>query len=78
MGRVWELRSASRLCKNLNIMPTSTHYKYAINPTLNSNLKMSNEEEKWNSMLRDFTISPPESCCDARERVERMCISPEC
>ena len=39
---------------------------------------MGNEEEKWTTMLRDFTISPPESCCDARERVERMCISPEC
>ena len=29
-------------------------------------------------MLRDFSISPPESCCDARERVEQMCIDPGC
>ena len=39
---------------------------------------MSNGEEKWNAMLRDFTISPPETCCDARERVEQMCIDPAC
>ena len=49
---VWELRVVGKFCKNLNIMLTSTHYKYAINPVLIVILKMGNEEEKWAAMLR--------------------------